>query len=313
MEAFKRKERGVSRRRQSRATLFFGSILVLCLSTAHIASANEPYSPDSLLGFIQHLYKNQEYYRAFVELERLEAYWPGHLEAGRVHVARMAFLMKGNKYDEVLKENKMKEAPFACADTIFRFDARLYLSSIIPSADCAIESGGRCDDFFGPFFWKREFVSAVVRGDEKAALHILSESIFPEVLSEQKEKYRSIAEKAHLQREHMRDPYVALFAGLIPGLGYYTAGNKSTGVLACIVVGVFSALTVAAFKTDNAPIGIVLGSVTGFFYGGSILGGYMTAKRNNAQVEKNLLRTVIEDASLEADRDMIFEKFGLPR
>lgn len=312
MEAVKRKKRGVDRRAHSGVLLFLGAFLVLCLLAGKSAPGQEPYSAQSLLGFIGHLYKNQEYYRAFVELERLESYWPGYLDPGRMHVARMHLLMKGKRYDDVLKEN-MKVPPFACADAIFHHDVFLYRHSLSAAPAGAGETGGKCDEFFSPFFWKRKFLSAAIRGDSKEASRMLSESVLPRELSGEKEKFFSIAEKVHLQRADMREPYVALFAGVVPGLGYYYGGNKPTGVLACIVIGVFSSLAIAAFKTDNAPIGIVLGSASGFFYGGSILGGYMTAKRHNEQIEKNLLRDAVEDAGLEADRDVIYEKFGLPR
>ncbi len=310
MEAFKRKERGVNRRAHSGILLLVVAGFVVCSIAG--AMAQEPYSPESLLGFVRHLYKNQEYYRAFVELERLEAYWPGYLEPGRMHVARMSLLMKGRRYDDVLKE-KMNESSIACADSIFHFDALLHLQGSRLLSDFADKTSGSCDAFFSPFLWKRKFVSAVIRGDEREAMQMLSESVFPKELSREKEKFFGIAERALWQRADMRDPYVALFAGAVPGLGYYYGGNKPTGVLAFIVVGIFSSLTVAAFKTDNTPIAIVLGSAASFFYGGSILGGYMIAKRYNMQAEKNLFQNAIEDAGLEADRDMIYEKYGLPR
>ncbi len=312
MEAFKRKERSVNRRAHSGILLRVVAVLVVCFIAGAAAPAQEPYSPESLLGFIRHLYKNQEYYRAFVELERLEAYWPGYLEPGRMHVVRMSLLMKGKRYDDVLKE-KMKEPPFSCADIVFHYDALLHLHAARAAAGMADGSGSGCDDFFSPFLWKRKFVSAAIQGDDKEASRMLSESIFPKELSGEKEKFIGIAEKALQQKADMRDPYVALFAGVVPGLGYYYGGNKPTGVLAFIVISVFSSLAIAAYKTDNAPIGIVLGSAAGFFYGGSILGGYMTAKRYNMQAQKNLFLNAIEDAGLEADRDMIYEKYGLPR
>ena len=274
------------------------------------ASAEDPYTPQSLLGFIRHLYKNQEYYRAFVELERLDAYWPGYLDPGRLHIARINFLMKSRRYDDVVKEQKAKNYPFACASEIFYRDAELHLvrwGAVINKIN--IE---KCEDFCF-FFWKRDFISAILRGDEKEARMMLSESIFPKTFPEEKEKFNGILERAHLWRQDMRDPYLALFAGVIPGLGYISGGNKPTGVLAFIVIGVFSSLAAAAYKTENRPIGICLGTVAGFFYGGSILGGYMTAKRHNAQIEKIIRQNAIEDAELEKDREVIFEKYGLPR
>lgn len=312
MEAFKRKERSVSRHTQSSILSIIGAVIVACFISGKSAPAQEPYSPESLLDFISHLYKNQEYYRAFVELERLEAYWPGYLNSGKMHVTRMSLLMKGRRYNAVLKE-KMETPPFACVDSIFHYDALLYLHSSRPAIASVDKSGAICEDFFSPFLWKRKFVSVVIRGDVKEAERMLSESVFPKEFSGEKEKFLGIAEKALQYRAGIRDPYVALFAGMVPGLGYYYGGNKPTGVLAFIVIGVFSSLAVIAFKTDNAPIGIVLGSATGFFYGGSILGGYMTAKRYNEQAEKNLLQNVVEDAGLEMDRDIIYEKYGLPR
>jgi hypothetical protein len=48
------------------------------------------------------------------------------------------------------------------------------------------------------------------------------------------------------------------------------------------MISVFSAITVASFRTDNQPLGILTGAVTLFFLRREHAGGYMESRRHNA-------------------------------
>lgn len=271
--------------------------------------ASEEYSPEALLGFVKHLYKNQEYYRALVEFDRLTTYWPTFFPSTNASIVRLHLLFKGKQFDAILTEPIGSEDPYRCAAMIYRYDALLQKENIF-NLQFLTKPKTECEDFFRPFFWKRDFLYAVITKDEKKAHELLTETFFPNELLGEKELFVNIFKKAEQQREAKTNPYVALFSGVIPGLGYYVGGNRATGIAACAVVSIFSALTVAAFKTNNEQIGIMFGMATFFFYGGSILGGYLQTKRNNVQLEKMLQQSVIEDAELEQDREHLFNKYG---
>ncbi|MCX7679232.1 MAG: hypothetical protein N2316_08420, partial [Spirochaetes bacterium] len=241
-------------------------------------SSEDHYSPDALVGFVQYLYKNQEYYRALVEFDRLNAYWPNYIPLPKASVVRMHLLFKGKQFDDVLKETIGNELTVDCAAAIYRSDVLLHKGLMHSNLDFFVRPKCECDDFFRPFFWKRNFLFAVLADDEKKVHQLLAESFFPKEILDEKQVFISIYQKAKQQRENISNPSVAMLAGFIPGLGYCVGGNTPTGILTFAVVSIFSALTVAAFSTDNKPIGIMLGAATFFFYGGSIIGGYMQTK-----------------------------------
>jgi hypothetical protein len=278
------------------------------------AHAGDPYSPESILGFTRHLISRHEYYRAYVELQRLSAYSPGYIDPGSMQISSRYLLIKGKRFESLLDNSPVPGGTAAgCVDGIFSADAALSLSrfSLVPGA---LGSGsGICTGPLSKFRWKRLFVSSLLQNDITAAEGLLEDDAFPADLDGGRDRFRAMISWSEKRRADMADPRLALFAGVVPGLGYAVAGNRPTGVVALIVVTVFSSLTVAAFKTDNAPLGVVLGAASTFFYGGSMLGGYLEAQRNNGLAAEALREGLMDDCGLEDDRDRLFEKYGLQR
>jgi len=290
--------------------------VILCsapLSLLRGGPAEDPYSAESILGFARRLHAEQEYYRSYVELMRLESYHPGHLDPGSLHVTGLHLLMRGGRYGDVLGYPRPSSSgTAACVDGIYRADAALLLGRYAEAAGLPGEAG-RCQGSLAFYRWKRIFIAGLMGGDMEGARGLLNGAAFPADSEEREEKYRLMINWAERQHEAMTSPSLALFAGTVPGLGYAVAGNRPTGVVALIVVSVFSALTVAAFHTDNAPLGLVLGASSFFFYGGSIAGGYLEARRNNERLMKTLGDTLVMDSGLDGDRDGLFEKYSFRR
>ena len=241
-------------------------------------------------------------------------YSPGYIDPGSLQLSSHYLLIKGKQFDAVLENNTTPASTTAgCLDGIFRADAALSLSrfSLVPGI---LGPGtGNCPGPLSKYRWKRLFVSSLLQNNITAAAGILDDGAFPGDLEGGRDKYRAMISWSEKRRADMADPRLALFAGVVPGLGYAVAGNRPTGVVAFIVVTVFSSLTVAAFKTDNAPLGVLLGAASTFFYGGSIMGGYLEAQRYNGHTAETLREGLMEDAGLEEDRDRLFEKYGLQR
>lgn len=278
------------------------------------AAADDPYSPEAVLGFTRHLVVHHEFYRAYVELQRLSVYSPGYIDPSSHHISSLHLLLKGKRFEEVLGQNPVQGTPDAlCLDGIYRADAALSLSRYQMVSGVLGSGNGQCKGSLEKYRWKRLFVASLLMNDTKAAEELLKDAAFPRDIDGGSDRFRAMISWSEKQRESMTDPRLALFAGAVPGLGYAVAGNKPTGVVALIVVTVFSSLTVAAFKTDNAPLGVVLGAASTFFYGGSILGGYLTAKQQNRLIAEGIREGLLDDAGLEDDRDRLFEKYGLQR
>ncbi len=291
--------------------LIFFQISAASITAAVKDKGPDEYRPEKILGFTKYLIANKEYYRAYVELNRLSAYYPGYLNPSSLYTSENYLLFKGRRYKEIInKKSILNDPKTACIGRIFMIDAQLHLNNYIaakgmlgPDIDCSAE--------INTFLWKRRLISHLLLNEPDKAFDMIhgipansdiDKKRFGEIIADSKERSKSLV-----------NPYYSLFAGVIPGMGYVHAGNRPTGIVAFIAISIFSAVTYFAFKTDNKPIGVLAGSATAFFYTGSILGGYLTAKKNNKQTMDNLRDFLFEDMNLEKDRDRIFNDYGLRR
>ncbi|MDO9553276.1 membrane protein insertion efficiency factor YidD [Rhodonellum sp.] len=85
-----------------------------------------------------------------------------------------------------------------------------------------------------------------------------------------------------------KKPYIAGVLGLVPGGGYFYAGQNTTGLTSLILTGLMGYASYTSFKTGNHGVGILAGIFTVTFYSGSITGGINSIKRQNLNKEKNL-------------------------
>ncbi len=275
----------------------------------------EEYSPENLLSFMQYLIQKKEYYRARSELKRLEVFYAGYVSSDAVFVTGLYLDMQGAQYGAFGNVRyRGSNARISRAEKAYRFDAFL-LSDRYALADELLASHERESGVIeGEFYlWKRNFVRHLIMGRFDLSERLLSEPVSPSGKEEEisTAKYRELARYAKIKHGETRSPGKALLAGVIPGLGYTYAGNRPTGVFAFVVVSIFSTLTYVAFRTDNKPVGVILGASTAFFYSGSILGGYLEAKKSNRYIQQNLRDVLMEGARFDEDRERIFQKYGI--
>lgn len=269
------------------------------------------YRPENILGFAKHLIAQREYYRALVELKRLQLFYPDYLSREQLYISELYLLFKGKRFSRVLgKEYKSDDAVCRAIDRIFKYDADLHNpdaegTDLLLSRDLI-----GYDNSLDRFIVKRWLLTDLLRNRTDATEGL--KKIEDYRVSLNAEKYRElVAYSAHKYRS-MKNPNLSLFYGIIPGMGYVYSERKATGILALVVISVFSSLTYLSFKTDNSHIGIFLGAATTFFYSGSIVGGYLESKKYNERTERGMRDYLIDELSLENDRDIIFKGYGLP-
>jgi len=134
--------------------------------------------------------------------------------------------------------------------------------------------------------------------------------------------YMALAKEFDLQRiyqysrfiqKKLKNPYAALGWGIIPGAGYIYSDTTENGMVAAIVIGVCAVVTYFATDSGNSGIAFITGAAGTFFYGGSILGGYLAAKRTNNQIMKELHAYLDEELKFAHDREIIFNRYGKPK
>lgn len=83
------------------------------------------------------------------------------------------------------------------------------------------------------------------------------------------------------QKLNHKDPLLAGFLSIVPGLGYFYSGYNQTGFSSFIVNSIFFLATYQAFKSDNNSLGAILGFISFGWYTGNIYGSYVSSERKN--------------------------------
>ena len=272
--------------------------------------AKPEFQADNIVSFARHLASKEEYYRAFIELQRCRSYYPDYLTAGTFHVSEVYLLYRGKRYDEILKMTSMAEDNIIDKlDAVFAADVYLNLADFDKAVSLLEPSFtyGAGNDY-NLFLYKRLFLSYLLLKRIDKAKKLIEDN---KTESSDIAGFEDAIGYTGDYFDSERSPFAALAMGVIPGLGYAYAGQKETGIAAFLVVSIFSALTYYSFKTDNKPLGIFFGAAGTFFYAGNILGGYTASKKYNADALENLKDYLFNCMNLGQDRDDIYNKYGI--
>ncbi len=267
-------------------------------------SPDQDFEPEKISGFIFYLIENREYYRASVEVERLKSYYPDYISTSE-YTASMNYLMfKGNAYELItswssgdLKSDDVSEE----ISLIFKIDSLIKMNKYEEAERMVpVESPGN-ESFFSGIFSRRKLYFSLMGnrfGEIENNLYL-------------QKNYKELTDYAEYIHEQKKNPWKGMAAGIIPGMGYIYAGEKGTGITAMIVIGLGSALTAASWRNNLEPLSIISGSVTGLFYGGSIIGGYRETLRYNRSLMERLDLRLQRDFDFNSDTDEIFIRFGI--
>lgn len=282
-------------------------ILIMCMAAScaiYAQPSGNPYGYNAIAGFANQLVEQREYYRAYQEYHRLYNYYPTMYPYDVFNIAALYCNYQGRQYQWVL-ENVNNNSLAKPQVWIFVFDSA-FSSSLLSS---------RIMDIKWPQDAKEPYEAMILK--RKLAYSLLAVNNYNELLD-----YTSLAKDFDLQRiyqyskftrDSLKNPYVAMGWGIIPGAGYIYSDAVENGIIAAIVIGVCAVFTYFAVDTGNSGISLVTGAAGTFFYGGSILGGYLAAKRANNQIIKELKSYLEEELKFAQDREIIFNKYGKPK
>jgi hypothetical protein len=269
------------------------------------------YRPENILGFAKDLISQGEYYRALVELKRLQLFYPDYLRREHLYISEVYLLFKGKQFRQIVrKKNNSDDLVCQSIDRIFKYDAHIYSSDFEGASSILSHELIGYDNNLDKYIIKRWLLTDILKNridSTEAFLQRRKVDVTVDV-----DKYRELMDYSARKYSSMKNPNMSLFYGIIPGMGYVYSGRKPTGILALVVISVFSTLTYLSFKTDNGHIGIFLGAATTFFYSGSIVGGYLESKKYNERTMKEVRDYLVDELSLENDREVIFKRYGLP-
>ncbi len=296
-----RKKFRVSVRARISAVLVF-----FCLTavSSPVFSGETPaeFTPENILAFTHYLIESGEYYRAGVELRRLEAYYPGYLPAEKYKAIEMYILFKGRRYSDMTR--MYSGGAMDCVPSVFVIDSFMLTGDYAACKPVLESVYGICsDDLMREIIFKR-----------KAGLDIINGSAYDpqtgELLAELSQ-YKVLADWAAARNSEKKSPLIGALLGLVPGMGYVYAGDTGTGFTALTVISIFGAVTYGSFQYGAEPLGILAGAVTLFFYGGNIAGGYLQTKKYNNAIDDQVRSRVRSELGMDGDIDRIYIRFGM--
>jgi len=266
----------------------------------------DPYSYDTLAGFANYLVAQKEFYRAYQEYHRLHIYYPARYPYDSFFIASLYCQYQGKQYQLILDGvgNNFQVKPPVW---VFAFDAAFSniaqdLTHIVLLAP-PIETS---NPEYETMVLKRKLAYSLLAGDNYNELS-------PYTALTKEFDLQRIYQYSTFTRDKLKNPYAALGWGILPGAGYIYSDNTENGIIAAIVIGVCAVVTYFAVDSDNSGIAFVTGAAGTFFYGGSILGGYLAAKKTNNQIAKELRAYLEEELKFEHDREIIFNRYGKPK
>jgi len=259
-------------------------------------------TPPSILGFAKHCASMGDFYRAYAELERLEGYYPGFVSESAMLVSKSYFLFSGARYDEL--STVYSSFPNAKGLWVFESD-RYFLSGDYGKMNDVLSLAYSDEPFYNGLLFKRRLLANIMLGEE-APLKSL-EALYNDEYS----AYRELVVFSNTLLAEKKSLPLSLICGIFPGGGYAYAGNFPTGVVAFTLIVLTGVLTYAAYTTDNHLTAFFIGTVGTLFYGGSILGGYLSAAKFNRELREEVAHNSSYRMSLLDDHKEIYGKDGI--
>lgn len=269
---------------------------------AEEAPLYDDFTPEKISSFVCSLTENGEYYRAYVELLRLNSFYPAYVDDSVFSITSSYLFYKGKRYGDIIKTdftgvNDAVYIPFS----LFRIDSLIRLDKKSEAeSELAVLYSRPESEIYSGYLKKR--------------------SVYLSVFNNRKNKntpdtdftgYKELSAYSDSIYEQHKNPFLGALAGVIPGMGYIYAGESGTGIVSMIVLGAGSAVTYASYSNGMDSLAVVSGLITFFFYGGSIAGGYMQTVKYNDRLMDTLEMKLDRELMPERDLDEVYFKFGL--
>jgi len=261
----------------------------------------DDFSSEKISSFTCSLIEKGEYYRAYVELLRLNSYYPLFLKPSIYDITSNYLFYKSRNYKDLLEfDSTKKEDDVLIPVSLFRIDSLIKLNRIDEAESELVKLYERTDsEKYSDYLTKR--------GAYLSLLNHKKDSRYNNKLK----SYEELFNYSDSIYENRKNPYLGALAGIIPGMGYVYAGERGTGIVSMIVIGAGSAVSYGAYRNSFDSLSVISGVITFFFYGGSIAGGYMQSVKYNDRLMDTLEMRLNRELMPERDLEEIYFKFGL--
>jgi hypothetical protein len=251
-----------------------------------LLSQPDATSADTTLQFADHLLRTGDYYRAISEFERYLFFYHDSVEAdsATLGIGRALLFADQPGLLEQWFERIPTESPIRPASALLV--ARGAIEAGIPALaeeileDCmpAMNEAQLAES---------HFLSGLTFVSEREYFYAASQfSLVPDVspFSTRAQQYDLLLDSA--PQVEPRNPTLAAFLGVVPGLGYAYSGHYGTAIASLLVNGALAWGTISAFRNDNDEAGWALCVLGAGFYMGNITGSAQSARRYNDYINE---------------------------
>ena len=289
-----------------RVVLALGTLLLwLALSAGDLRAGD---LAETTLRFANHLYSQEEYYRAIGEYKRYLFLAPEGGEAPFASLRIAECYAHGKRWSEAL--GALEEFMRAYGSSSLAVQARMLKARVL----IELGKGEEAREELRRLLETQPGEAATAEIWYLTAISLARESRWLEAdealrqIGSQSGRFvaaqgmRQVLAEAPAAKR--KDPAVAgLLAAVVPGAGHLYCERPGDGAIAFVFTGAFAWATVEAFQQDHKALGIGLGFIALSFYGGDIFSAVNVAHKYNDREERRLrLRLApYEELSLEVD------------
>jgi len=279
---------------------FFLLLIVFSIPSFSYAQRTSPPEEKLIVNYYNSLISKTDSYRAYVELLRLKNHYPQSMSLNQFQVSSADLLFNGKKFQLLVKKKYSNKIT-----AFYIFDVYA-LQGHYNKGQAVLSQYTFFNNTFLKFYHDRRALASLMTFDFNSAQEWMKKEFYDRHFVEKIMKYSNAI------YEDLRSPIGAMFIGIIPGAGYwYGSKDYGTAIGAFLVVSVFATLTIAALLTGNPILAIVTGSIGIFFYGGSIIGSYLAAKRYNNSLKEDLRAYLFKEFRFATHRKTLNRRYGV--
>lgn len=283
------------------AFLFFSLIAVVLMSPQVCPPAYsdegqiKEQTPEAILSFADHLFKEKDFYRAITEYKRLRFFYPqsplsrqaglkvglAYLEGGKLGAALSAFedAAAQNAEDEIMWQAiyYMGEAHYRSGD----YDEAARLFSRVEAADVLPELKKEATLKKG---W------AYVRKGEWTVASATFRTV--QGTDDNEPINRLASELTKVELPHKSPALAGTLSALLPGAGQLYVGRRQDAAVAFLLNAAFIAGAVDAFSKDEDAVGAILLFFEAGWYAGNIYSAVGSAHKYNRKQKNDYIHTL---------------------
>jgi tetratricopeptide (TPR) repeat protein len=274
-----------------RLLLAFGTFLICLAAPATVLRAGDP--ADNTLQFANHLFSEEEYYRAIGEYERYLFLAPTGGEAPFAALRIAECYAHGKRWSEAL--GAVEEFMRAYGSSPLAVQGGMLKARILIELGKGEEAREELRHLLEthpeePVAAEVWYLTAISLARESRWLE--ADEALRQIGSQSgrfvaAQGMRQVLAEAPTAKR--KDPAVAgLLAAVLPGAGHLYCDRPGDGALAFAFTGAFTWATVEAFQQDHDALGIGLGLIALSFYGGNIFSAVNVAHKYNDREEHRL-------------------------